>query len=187
MRRVQSLTVIVAATFALAACGSGVSTGSGLPAASPTSAAPTPAPEESAEPASAVVPQELKFTSTTTTGDPFEGSSLAGKPTVVWFWAPWCHICQNEASGVASAAKSSDVEFLGVAALDSAESMRGFVKKYGLDFTNLADTDAAVWAKFGVTSQPAFAFVSATGDVEVVPGSLSKSELKSRIAELEKS
>ena len=117
----------------------------------------------------------------------FEGSSLAGQATVVWFWAPWCHICQNEAAGVASAAKSSDVDFLGVAALDSAESMRGFEKKYKLGFTSLADTDAAVWAKFGVTSQPAFAFISAAGDVEVVPGSLSASALKSKIAELEKS
>lgn len=187
MRRFQAVTVIVAATFALAACGSGTSTDTDPPAASPTSAAPTPAADDQADPESAVVPKELTFTSTTTTGDTFEGSSLAGKSTVVWFWAPWCHICQNEASGVASAASSSDVQFLGVAALDSAESMRGFVKKYELGFTNLADTDAAVWATFGVTSQPAFAFISSAGGIEVVPGSLSTSELKSKIAELEKS
>ncbi len=184
MRRLKSLTAIVAATFALAACGSGAATETD-PAAAPTSAGS--AADTSAESASPDVPAELDFTSTTTTGDAFEGSSLAGKPAVVWFWAPWCHVCQNEAPGVASAAKTTDVDFLGVAALDSAESMQGFVKEFGFDFTNLADTDAEVWAKFGVTAQPAFAFITADGDVEVVPGSLSKSELSSKIAELEKS
>jgi hypothetical protein len=30
------------------------------------------------------------FAGTTVEGKPFSGASLAGKPTVLWFWAPWC-------------------------------------------------------------------------------------------------
>ncbi|MGA9715840.1 MAG: redoxin domain-containing protein [Aeromicrobium sp.] len=187
MRRLRTITVIVAAMLAMSACGSGAQTAADPRTDAPTSEVPTPAVDDSAVADAVAVPSALQFTSTTTAGKSFEGASLAGQAAVVWFWAPWCHVCQNEAPGVAKAAAATDVEFLGVGALDSADSMKGFVKKYEFGFTNLADTDAAVWAKFGVTAQPAFAFISAAGDIEVVPGSLSTSVLTSKIAELEKS
>ncbi len=160
----------------LAACGSSTPD-SAVPATTPTTSVATDTPTDAP-----VAAKQLNFTATTTDGKSFDGTSLAGKPAVVWFWAPWCHICKGEAPNVRAAAASSGVEFLGVAALDGADAMRGFVKTYNLGFTNLADTKAAVWAKFGVTSQPSYAFISADGSVDVVPGSLSASELKAKIA-----
>ncbi|MEO6606588.1 MAG: redoxin domain-containing protein [Aeromicrobium sp.] len=187
MQTLKVAVVTAASALALVACGSSDSPTASASTSAPSSASSSSPDQASDDAAQASVPKQLKFTSTTTDGASFKGASLAGKPTVVWFWAPWCHICKGEAPGVRAAAESSDVEFLGVAALDSAGPMRGFVEQYGLDFTNLADTEAAVWARFGVTSQPSYAFITADGDVEVVPGSLSASELKGKIAELEKS
>jgi len=37
---------------------------------------------------SAVAEDRLNFTGTTLSGAPFDGSSLQGKPAVLWFWAP---------------------------------------------------------------------------------------------------
>jgi thiol-disulfide isomerase/thioredoxin len=128
----------------------------------------------------------LEFTAETLDGQPFSGESLKGKPAVLWFWAPWCPACQQEAPGVArAAAENPAVTFVGVGAQDQLPALQAFVTKYGVDkFTELADTDAAVWAKFGVTRQPAYAFVSRDGNLDVVRGSLSEPELATRVRTL---
>jgi hypothetical protein len=41
-----------------------------------------------------------------------------------------------------------------------------------------------VWAKFGVTQQPAYAFVTADGDIDVVGGSLPEAALTERVTTL---
>lgn len=126
---------------------------------------------------------QLQFTAGTLDGQPFSGESLKGKPAVLWFWAPWCPTCQRDAPLVARvAAANPAVTFVGVGAQDKLPELRAFAAKYRVDkITELADTDAAVWAKFGVTHQPAYAFVSAEGAVDVVRGSLSESELTARV------
>lgn len=182
MHRLKVLIVLATTAAALAACGSESTTTPAQPTPESTAGASTT--ESSDTP---VVAKELKFTAKTTDGKTFDGTSLAGKPAVVWFWAPWCHVCKGEAPNVRAAAESSGVTFLGVAALDDASAMRGFVDTYKLTFTNLADTKAAVWALFGVTSQPSYAFISADGSVDVVPGALSASELDSKIAAIKQS
>ncbi|MBS9534961.1 protein disulfide oxidoreductase [Mycobacterium sp. M1] len=128
----------------------------------------------------------LDFTAKTLDGRPFAGESLAGKPAVLWFWAPWCPACQGEAPTVAKVAAANPlVTFVGVGARDELPAMKAFATKYGIDkFTELADTDATVWAKFGVTRQPAYAFLSPDGAVEVVKGSLPEEELTERVAAL---
>ncbi|TXI57999.1 redoxin family protein [Mycolicibacter arupensis] len=128
----------------------------------------------------------LNFNATTLDGQPFSGESLAGKPAVLWFWAPWCPACQGEAPAVAKVAAANPlVTFVGVGARDELAAMQAFATKYGIDaFTELADTDATIWAKFGVTRQPAYAFLSPGGDVEVVKGSLPEDELSTRVAAL---
>src|SRR5262249_39132390 len=115
--------------------------------------------------------EQLRFTAKTLEGKDFSGASLAGKAAVLWFWAPWCPNCQREAPGVASAARENagKVEFVGVAAQDELPAMQGFVSKYHVDsFQHLADLDASIWRRFGVTSQPAYAFISPNGSIEMV-------------------
>ena len=159
--------------------------------AAPQSPQTSPAAPETTKSATAATtkaeaPEQLRFSSQTLDGQPFEGSSLAGRPVVLWFWAPWCPNCQREAPGVARVATASDdVTFLGVAAQDDVEAMRGFVDDFDVDmFDHLADVDAEVWQRFGVTYQPAYAFISPDGSVEVVKGGLAESELADRVAGL---
>nr|WP_257535012.1 hypothetical protein [Mycobacterium ulcerans] len=38
-----------------------------------------------------------------------------------------------------------------------------------------------MWSNFGVTQQPAWAFISANGEVEVVKGGLSEAQLTERV------
>ena len=41
--------------------------------------------------------------------------------------------------------------------------MQNFVSKYNLNFTNLNDTDGAIWARYNVPWQPAWVFYRADG------------------------
>jgi thiol-disulfide isomerase/thioredoxin len=134
-------------------------------------------------PGSHTAADKLQFSAKTLDGQEFQGASLLGKPAVLWFWAPWCVSCQREASTVAkSAAANPAVTFVGVAAGAPVSAMREFVDKYQLNgFTQLADVDAKVWAKFGVTEQPAYAFISSGGDVDVVKGVLPRAQLAQRL------
>ncbi len=180
--------VVLAVTAAVAtACGSSSESDSTAtttpPAATTTSAAAaSPAPAEEPPP----VPAQLQFNATTIDGEPFSGESLAGKPAVLWFWAPWCPTCQREAPMVGQvSAANPDVTFVGVAGLADIPAMKEFVDKYPVDtFTEIADSDGEVWTKFGVTKQPAYAFVSADGTVDVVRGEMSEPDLTERVKAL---
>jgi thiol-disulfide isomerase/thioredoxin len=133
-----------------------------------------------------VVTQQLQFAAKTVDGKDFSGQSLAGKPAVLWFWAPWCPKCQREAPSVGRVAQANPaVTFVGVAAEDQVPAMQDFVSKYQLGFfTHLADVDASVWQRFGVTAQPAFAFISANGSVDVVKSALAEQSLAGRVGTL---
>jgi thiol-disulfide isomerase/thioredoxin len=187
------LTATMRASVAVAACAAVVLAGCAgeKPATDPTptrqstSAPAASAPDASATSGSATpaVPEELRFTAKTVDGADFDGASLAGKPAVVWFWASWCPKCQAEASGVRAAADATagSVTFLGVAAMSDVPAMRGFVDRYEVGgFTHLADEDAAIWQRFGVVAQPAYAFVAADGTVEVVTDRVDADELLDR-------
>ncbi len=139
-----------------------------------------------AEPGEVTVPEQFRFTAETVDGNDFAGASLVGKPAVLWFWAPWCPTCQREAPMIAESARDHpDVTFVGVAALDEVPAMQGFVTRYDVGlFPHLADLDGSVWRRFGVTAQPAFAFIGADGSVEVVKGTLSEDDLSTRISAL---
>lgn len=179
----------VATGAAVIALISGCGTQAAAPPTGPTPTSASSASTSVSAPAqtSASVPDQLNFTARTVHGAEFAGASLAGKPAVLWFWAPWCPKCQREAPGMAKAAKDlgSSVTFLGVAALDQVPAMQGFVDRYDLkSFQHLADTESAVWKRFGVTAQPAYAFVDKDGTVEVVTSQLSEKDLRDRLTRL---
>ena len=81
---------------------------------------------------------------------------------------------------------SSDVEFLGMAGLDSEGPMSDFVAKYGLDFPQAIDTDGTLWPTFGVPAQPAWAFIDGqTGEVKTFLGPLPAAQVEEQLALLE--
>jgi thiol-disulfide isomerase/thioredoxin len=157
-----------------AAAGCGTASGGQAPAAAHVAAQPA-------------VTAQLHFTATTVDGKAFSGESLAGKAAVFWFWTPWCDTCQDEAAGVAKAAQTHQgkVTFVGVGAEDKAPAMKDFVARYNTgSFTNIADTNGAVWARFGITYQPGYAFVSPQGTVEIVKVPLDDGELAAKVDQL---
>jgi thiol-disulfide isomerase/thioredoxin len=136
----------------------------------------------------AVADDRLNFTGTTLSGAPFNGSSLQGKPAVLWFWAPWCPFCNAEAPGVSQVSASNPkVTFVGIAGRSDVGAMQNFVSRYNLNFTNLNDADGSLWARYNVPWQPAYVFYRADGSSTFINnpvGAMPQQELAEHVAAL---
>ena len=130
----------------------------------------------------------LGFTGTTLSGAPFNGSTLQGKPAVLWFWTPWCPFCNQEAPNVSQvAAANPQVSFVGIAGRSDVAAMQGGGSPAHLNFTNLDDSDGALWARFNVPWQPAYLFVKPDGTSTFVnnpTSAMSEQDLAGRVAAL---
>ena len=137
-------------------------------------AAPAAAKDDAAaqgEPLGAAPSAALSWSGVDLEGNEVNGGSYTGKDTVLWFWAPWCEVCNEEAPGVSALARQygDRVTFVGIAAHDDVAAMREFVKKYGLTFTNLNDSKATIWAKLGIPGQPSAYFIDGETGAAVGP------------------
>ncbi len=143
------------------------------PSASATTApADSPAPEPSStDKAGSPVPANLDFTATTVSGDAFTGASLAGRPTLLWFWAPWCPTCRGQIPQVEGIAAdhAGELNVIGVGSLDSAEAIAAFAGDVD-DVVQLEDVDGELWKRFGVTEQSSFVLLDADGAVAFEAG-----------------
>lgn len=139
-------------------------------------------------PPTARADDRLQFTGTTLSGSTFDGSSLVGKPAVLWFWTPWCPFCNAEAPSLSAvAAANPKVTFVGVAARSDPAAMQSFVDKYNLGFTNLNDADGSIWARYDIPWQPAYVFYRADGSSTFVnnpTSAMPQQELAGRVADL---
>jgi thiol-disulfide isomerase/thioredoxin len=128
------------------------------------------------------VPENLAFTGTTVSGDEFEGASLAGRPTLLWFWAPWCPTCRGQIPQVQGIATehAGELNVIGVGSLDSAEAIDGFADDVD-GITHLEDTEGALWKRFGVTEQSSFVLLDAAGSVVFEAGYGGTEELGDRV------
>ncbi|MET7969052.1 redoxin domain-containing protein [Micromonospora sp. NPDC005305] len=131
-----------------------------------------PAPTASASPAAPVVParvpETLSFTAKTLDGTAFSAAALAGKPVVLWFWAPWCATCASQAWTVAEIAPKyrDTVPIVGVAGLGEQKAMKEFVSEFELAGTpQLDDRSGALWRRFEVVEQSTFVVVDRDGRV----------------------
>jgi thiol-disulfide isomerase/thioredoxin len=134
----------------------------------------------------APVTKALDFIAQTADGKTFTGASLAGHGAVLWFWAPGCADCVKLAPAVLATEQANPaVHFVGVGGLSNAAAMRKAAAAMHVDgFTQLADLRGVLWRKFGVTSQPAFAFIGKDGKVTVHKGGMSKADLAKDTAAL---
>lgn len=169
---------LVAAALMLAGCAPAAPPATDPPPATETASTPEPAAPEPAasEPPAPDDPNSpLAFTAVDLAGAEVNLADLAGQPVVLWFWAPWCSICRGEGPGVAdvAAALEDRVTFIGVAGRGEVPAMEVFVADTGTgSFAHLVDDDGSLWERFGVTYQPAYAFIGADGSVEVLIGAL---------------
>ncbi|WP_406206420.1 redoxin domain-containing protein [Streptomyces sp. NBC_01017] len=181
--RVRTLlpAVLAAALLTVTGCGSdgGTDSGSDVQGAPPKTASSAPGSttsDESGGDSGAQVPEALNFTGTTVDGKPFDAKALAGKPTVLWFWAPWCPKCRAQAAETAKVAADyqGKVGVLGVAGLDKNTAMKDFVSETGTDgFPHLSDEAGDVWKRFAVTEQSRYVILDKDGETVyegVLPG-----------------
>jgi len=161
MTRLRSLPVATTAALVLGGC----------------AASATP---DSATPRTPVLDASL----TTLQGAAFDPTTIEGRPVILWFWAPWCTICRGEGPAVAQVAaeleaEGSDVVLLGVPGRGETPEMDDFVADTGTGgITHVVDADGDVWRAYGVFSQPAFALITADGEVRVVQGALGADGLR---------
>ncbi|WP_434587207.1 redoxin domain-containing protein [Streptomyces sp. A5-4] len=169
--------VLAAGLLTVTGCGSGGRSTSPDDAGtdgSTTATASAPASADSSP--SGAVPEALRFTGTTLDGEPFDGATLAGKPAVLWFWAPWCPKCKAQGPETAKVAAEfkGKVNVVGVAGLDQPEAMKKFVSSTKIDgFPNLSDEPGTIWKKFEITEQSTYIVLDKDGKTVftgVLPG-----------------
>ncbi|WP_410815573.1 TlpA family protein disulfide reductase [Micromonospora sp. 050-3] len=187
LRRAATAGALVVVLFGVAAC---TGTAPGGPAAAGSAPAATGAPPTTAtgEPlaAPAQVPAVLRFTGTTLGGAAFDAAQLAGKPVVLWFWAPWCATCASQAWTVAEIEPRyrDTVPIVGVAGLGERKAMKEFVTEFDLGATpQIEDTKGALWKRFKVTEQSIFVIIDRNGTV-VHQGFLDGEALTAKVAAL---
>jgi thiol-disulfide isomerase/thioredoxin len=162
MRRALPLLSTLAMVTALATgCANG---GQTFAQKLPAQPATTPSPETPKP-----VPATLKFTGSTLDGKPFDAATLAGRPVILWFWAPWCATCLGQAASVNEMATkyAGRVTLLGVAGLDqSVPAMKKFVAEGEVgNVQHLNDRAGVLWKRFGITEQSTFVLINRSGKV----------------------
>ena len=180
-----SLAVVL---LGISGCGEGApSSSGGAPTGRPVVSSPAPESAGSSSTPAPAVPEVLKFSGTTLDGKAFDGATLAAKPTVLWFWAPWCPKCRAQAAETAKVAEDyrGRANVVGVAGLDQVDAMRGFVTDQKVDgFPHLSDEEGAIWKRFEVTEQSTYVILDAGGN-KVFSGNLVAGDgLADKVAEL---
>lgn len=127
---------------------------------------------------------DLAFTGETLDGSSYDGRQLAGKPAVLWFWAPWCPTCRAQAGRVEKIATeyAGRVNVVAVGGLSADGDIRAFARDVDGP-THLIDAKGAIWRHFGVTAQSTYVVLDADGAV-VSEGYLDNDVLSARVAEL---
>lgn len=127
---------------------------------------------------------DLDFTATTIEGERFEGSSLAGAPTVLWFWAPWCPTCRAQIPTVTGIGEeyAGRVNVIGVGGLDTRDEIESLADRID-HVTHLIDDEGTVWQHFGVTAQSTYTVIDSDGKI-VHEGYLDNGALEDLVADL---
>ncbi|QSB05213.1 redoxin domain-containing protein [Natronoglycomyces albus] len=166
MNRIGKLTLaaLVGGALMLAGCGTGSEESNGDTATNDHA-------DSNGDSGQGSISPNLRFTAETLAGEEFSGESLAGTPTVLWFWAEWCPKCIAQAPELNQQVSeySDQVDFVGVSGLSQdVNGMEDFVENTGTDgFTHLADTEGEVWGIFGIFEQSIFVVLDAEGNVVV--------------------
>lgn len=108
----------------------------------------------------------LAFSGVTLDGAAFDGAQLAGKPAVLWFWAPWCSTCRAQSGRVqeVSAEYAGRVNVIGVGGLSGADEIGEFARSV-VGPTYLVDVEGTIWKHFGVTAQSTYVLLDTDGAV----------------------
>ena len=88
--------------------------------------------------------EPIEFAGTTVSGDDIGSDDFAGEVYVVNFWYASCPPCRLEAPDLKSLSDEyTDVPFLGVNILDSADVATTFEQKYEIEYPSVVDANTA--------------------------------------------
>jgi thiol-disulfide isomerase/thioredoxin len=143
-------------------------------------------PADTSKTAAATTSGVLAFTGRTIDGEPFDAAALAGKPALLWFWAPWCATCAAQAGSVTNvqAEYGDRLSVLGIAGMGGNADMHEFVRDLEVgSVRNLDDEAGVLWKKFGITEQSTYVLVDRSGKI-VTTGYLDDLELTTKVKSL---
>jgi hypothetical protein len=126
------------------------------------------------------------FTGRTLDGRAYDASALAGKPALLWFWAPWCATCASQAGAVTDmqVTHGDRLGILGVAGMGDNAAMHEFVADMEIGgVTNLDDAAGTLWKRFGITEQSTYVLIDRAGAV-VKSGYLDDLQLTTEVTSL---
>ncbi|MGH9133349.1 MAG: TlpA family protein disulfide reductase [Ilumatobacteraceae bacterium] len=95
-------------------------------------------------------------------------------------------MCNREAPSVEAAKQrwAGKVDLYGVAWSGDESSFEAFIDRHGLTFPQLSDDRGAVYAHFGIPTQPAIVLVDATGGVTTLFGAVDDEALDAALTGL---
>ncbi|MBE2317722.1 TlpA family protein disulfide reductase [Solirubrobacter sp. CPCC 204708] len=78
----------------------------------------------------------------------------AEAPTLLWFWAPWCTVCNGEAPKIERLAQDG-LSVVAIGGRDELANAPAFVERHGLTTpTLLFDETMQVWEHYRIPGQP---------------------------------
>lgn len=92
--------------------------------------------------------------------------ATAETPTLLWFWAPWCEVCNHEAPAIERMAEDArgQLAVIAIGGRDQAGKGPAFVARHGLRTpTVLFDEPMAAWNAYGIPGQPAAVLLDRSG------------------------
>ncbi len=92
-------------------------------------------------------------------GGAYELAQLASAetPTLLWFWAPWCTVCNGEAPEIQRLATQTrgELSIVAIGGRDQLDNAPAFVDRHGMTApTLLFDESMQVWEHYRIPGQP---------------------------------
>jgi peroxiredoxin len=83
-------------------------------------------------------------------------ATAPGTPTLLWFWAPWCSVCNGEAAEIQQLAAETDAfDVVAIGGRDELANAPAFVERHGMTApTMLFDETMQVWEHYRIPGQP---------------------------------